>query len=106
MSEEQVRKIIQEELMGLLGFDKFVFTKPIQVLDARNFQFGKSNGTKLGTEGGASGQKLSVFNATPVVQGATISDPAGRANDLDSEARTAIDAIIDRLEAFGIIIST
>lgn len=105
MSEEEIRQIIREELMGFLGFDKFVFTKPIQVLDARNFQFGKSNGTKFGTEGGASGQKMSVFNANPVVQGATISDPAGGGTQ-DAEARTAIDALIDRLEAFGIIIST
>lgn len=38
----------------------------------------------------------------PVAQQATISDPSGGATQ-DAEARTAINAIIDRLQAFGFI---
>ena len=36
-------------------------------------------------------------------QQALIADPAGQANDLDSEARTAINAILDLLENNGLM---
>lgn len=38
-------------------------------------------------------------------QGATVADPTG-GGTVDAEARTAIDALIDRLEAHGIIASS
>ena len=68
MSEEQVRKIIQEELVAVLGVDRYMFQKNIQIFDARNIQLGKTTGTKIGTEGGASGQKIGFFDADPVTQ--------------------------------------
>lgn len=36
--------------------------------DAANIVFGTATGTKIGTAGGASGQKIGFFNATPIVQ--------------------------------------
>jgi hypothetical protein len=99
-SEEQVRQIIKEELEQILIGEKFVFSKPIQIMDGRNIVMGKTTGTKFGTE---TGQKIGFYNKTPVVQGSTISDPSGQATDLDAEARTAINALIDRLQDIGII---
>lgn len=68
MNEEQIRQIIREELGGLIKSDRYVFEKAIQIADGRNIQVAKGTGTKIGTEGGATGQKLGFFGATPVVQ--------------------------------------
>ena len=40
-------------------------------------------------------------NFSAVVQAAKVNDPSGQASDLDAEARTAINAIIDVLEGLG-----
>lgn len=61
-----------------------------------------NTGTKIGT---SALQKLGFYNATPVVQQATISDPSGGGTQ-DAEARTAINALIDRLQILGLISST
>lgn len=45
--------------------------------------------------------KLAVGGVTPAAQQSKISDPAGGGTQ-DDEARTAINAIIDVLEAFGL----
>lgn len=48
-----------------------VFAQSTTVLtlgDAINLAVGTTTGTKIGTVGGASGQKLGFFNATPIVQ--------------------------------------
>ena len=63
----------------------------------------KTTGTKIAT---ATDQKLSVYGVTPVVQQSKINDPSGQATDLDAEARTAINAILDAIEAFGITASS
>lgn len=68
MDEQQVRQIIREELQKLIKSDRYTFHKLVQVLDGRNIQVGKTTGTQIGTEGGASGQKLGFFGATPVAQ--------------------------------------
>jgi len=68
MTEEQVRQIIREELRNLIKSDRLTLEKLLQILDGRNIQVGKTAGTKIATEGGASGQKLGFFGATPVVQ--------------------------------------
>ena len=69
------------------------------VFDGVNLAFGTGTGTKLGT---ATSQKIGFFNATPVVQPATVTDPTGGVTQ-DAEARTAINAIIDRLQELGLI---
>lgn len=100
MPDEKIRQIIREELRQLIKNDKYVFHKLIQILDGRNVQLGRNTGTQLGT---ATDQLLGLWGTTPVNQPDTVADPSGQANDLDSEARTAINALIDRLQEVGII---
>lgn len=100
MTPEQVRQILRDELSNLIRSDRYTFHKLIQLLDGRNIQLGQTTGTKIGLDATS---KLSVFGVTPVIQGTTIADPSGQAADLDGEARTAINALIDRLQDFGII---
>lgn len=69
------------------------------VLDGVNLSFGTTSGTKIGT---ATSQKIGFFNATPVDQPVTVADPTGGVTQ-DAEARTAINAIIDRLQELGLI---
>ena len=89
MNEEEVKRIIQEELSGLLGLERYTFQKHIQLFDGRNIQTGRATGTKIGT---ATDQLLAFYGVTPVNQPATISDPSGGGTQ-DAEARTAINAI-------------
>ena len=102
MTEEQIRQIIREELALLLGQDHFVFSKQIQILDGRNIQTAKGTGTKIGTEGGATGQKLGFYGVTPIVQRVHIADPTG-GTTTDAEARTAINSILTALETLGFL---
>ena len=69
------------------------------VFDGANLALGTTTGTKIGT---ATTQKIGFFNATPVDQPAAVADPAG-GGTIDAEARTAINAIIDRLQELGLI---
>ena len=100
MDENTVRRIIRDELATLIRSDRFTFAKTIQVLDGRNIQLGRSVGTQIGT---AIDQLLGFYGATPVNKPETIADPSGQADDLDTEARTAINALIDRLQELGLI---
>lgn len=65
MTEENVRAIIRDELQELLASDRYIFHKTIQILDGRNIQTGRSNGTKICT---ATDQKLGFYGTTPVIQ--------------------------------------
>ena len=78
---------------GLCRFDGDVS------LTDTNLIFGTTTGTKLGT---ATTQKLSFWNATPVVQGAAIADAAGGAVQ-DAEARTALNTLLARTRTYGFI---
>lgn len=73
----------------------------ITLSDAKNISTGTTTGTKIAT---TTSQKLGFFNATPVVQQTNVANPAGGAT-IDAEARTAIDAILTRLEALGLFAS-
>lgn len=108
MNEEQIRKIIKEELDNfvkdresheLFLSDKMVIQKNLQLLDARNIQVGRTLGTKIGT---ADDQKIGFYGVEPVIQQDTISGPSGGAV-IDSQSRTAINLIIDRLQIMGFI---
>ena len=82
---------LEERLNVLEKSDRFIFQKLIQMLDGRNFQFGRTTGTKLGT---ASDQKVSVFGVTPVVQASSIGAPTSPgATYSQSEAQSAVNAI-------------
>ena len=99
LTESQVRDIIQDELSTFIKSDRFTFEKLLQILDGRNIQLGKGTGTKIGT---ATDQKLGFWNATPVDQPDTISDPSGAGSaGVDTPARTAINSILDLLQEIG-----
>jgi len=99
MDEAQVRQIIREELRNLFFSDRVLFEKHLQIMDGRNVQVGKTTGTKIGTE---STQKLGFYGVTPVDKPDTISDPSGGTTQ-DTQARTAINALIDRLQELGLL---
>ena len=64
---------------------------------------GSAGGTKRGLQiGGAATDELGFFGATPVDQPATVADPSG-GSTVDTEAREAIAAVIDRLQELGLI---
>lgn len=71
----------------------------VTLADAVDIAVNATTGTKIGT---ATTQKLSVYNATPIAQGAAVADAAGGAV-VDAEARTALNALLARIRAFGII---
>jgi len=71
----------------------------ITITEANDFILGTTTGTKIGT---ATTQKLAFYNATPIVQGASVADATGGAV-IDAEARTAINALISRIEGTGLI---
>lgn len=70
----------------------------VTLTDATNLVVGSTTGTKIGT---ATTQKIGFWNATPVVQPTNVTNPTGGAT-VDAEARTAIDAILSRLETVGL----
>jgi hypothetical protein len=86
MNEDKVRQIIREELAGLLGVDRYIFQKHIQLFDGRNIQAGRTTGTKIGT---AIDQKLGFFGKTPVVQQAAPSTLANVISVLQTFGLTA-----------------
>lgn len=99
MDETKIRQIIRDELSNIFKIDRILLDKNIQILDSRNIQLGTTNGTQIGT---AIGQKLAFYGGTPVDQPATITDPTG-GTTTDSQARTAINTLIDRLQELFLI---
>ena len=61
-------KTLEAIIYQLVLSDRYLISKNLQFADGRNIQLALSTGTKIGTAGGASGQKLGFFGATPVVQ--------------------------------------
>ena len=104
MDEQQVRKLIREELSGLFASDRYVFQKLIQILDGRNIQLGRTNGTKIGT---AIDQLLGFYGKTPVNQPDTVADAAtqgGTYSQTNVQSITdAVNAVIARLKELGLI---
>lgn len=75
--------------------DKVIFQNPIILKSMTN----GISGFKIGL---ATTDLLSFYGVTPVDQPATVADPSGGAT-VDSQSRTAIIAIIDRLQELGLI---
>lgn len=74
MNEERVRELIREEMEKYFKGDKlFTIESHIQMFDGRNFQFGKTTGTKIGT---STDQKLGFYGKTPIVRPARPTDAA------------------------------
>lgn len=89
-----------KKLVQVLVFsDRYVFQKNLQFMDGRNIQTGKGTGTKVGTE---VTQKLGFFGVAPVVQQGVVTPASGGAT-IDGPARTAINAVITRLQALGFL---
>ena len=99
MNEDDVRKIIRDELARHIRIDKYVFDKGIYILDGRHINTGETSGTKIST---ATTQKLGFFGVTPVDQPAAVTQPAGGAV-VDQPARNGVDDIRDRLKELGLI---
>lgn len=101
MNPQELERLVKiEKLLEQLIFsDRYVFHKNIQFLDGKKIQVGTSNGLTIGT---ATAEKLAFHGQTPSIQQSKINDPSGQATDLDAEARTAINSIIDTLENKGL----
>ena len=70
------------------------------IIDA---EAGSGGGTLRGIKiGSATSSLLGFYGATPVDRPATVADPAG-GGTIDTEARTAIGEVIDRLQELGLI---
>ena len=68
-----------------------------------NTTAGSAGGTKRGLQiCSLATDELGFFGATPVDQPATVADPSG-GGTVDTEARAAIAAVIDRLQELGLI---
>lgn len=104
LTEDQVRKIIRDELQDLINNNKYTFSKPIQILDGRSIQTGRTTGTMIGTE---ATQKIGFQGATPIARQDLIADPTGAGTaGVDTPARTAINSILDLLIAYGFMKSS
>lgn len=102
MTEEETRNLVKEEMRHILEFfnhTNFNFQKHITILDDKNIQVGRTNGTKIGT---ATDQKIGFFGHAPVIQQSAITDPSGGAT-VDAEARAKIIQIRDALKSLGLI---
>ncbi len=77
---EQLQKRVQElenVVYMILASDRYIVQKHVQILDGKNIQVATGTGTKIGTVGGATGQKIGFFGATPVVQQTGVAVTAG-----------------------------
>jgi len=103
ITEQRIKEIIREEIYNsFYKGNNFVFEKNLRILDGRNIQVGRTTGTTIGL---SASEKVSLHGATPIIQSSKINDPSGGATQ-DAEARTAINAIIDCLEAKGLSASS
>ena len=78
--------------------DRLVLQKALQILDGRNIQLGRTNGTSIGSQ---PSQKLSVYGVTPVIQHVNIAHASATTASNTAQLNLLIDALI----AFGIISS-
>lgn len=104
MSEDEVRKIIREELAHFMTQSKFLFSRPIQVQDGNDVVFGQNNGTRFGT---STTQKIGFLGVTPRVVWPTIPHPnvntaAYVQADVES-LRSAVESLMDIAKNFGFL---
>jgi hypothetical protein len=98
MDEQKLREIIRQELAVLIKDNRYVFSRPTQILDGRNIQLGRATGTEIGT---ADDQKIGFYGTTPIEQQAAITTPTG-GTTVDSQARESIGLIVSRLQLLGL----
>lgn len=97
MNPQAIEAMLQQ-WSALNKSDRFVFQKLLQFLDGRNIQTGTVTGTMFGT---APNQKVGFHGTAPVVQPAEVVLTGGGAT-IDTNARTAILAIIAVLHNNGL----
>ena len=69
MDEQEIRRIIRDELSFMIKTNKLIFDKPIQILDGNDITLGGVQTLSLGTRFGTSAsQKLAFYGATPLVK--------------------------------------
>lgn len=95
MSASDVEAAIDELATEKADLASPTFTGTVTLGDAVNVALNTTTGTKIGT---GTTQKLGFYNATPVVQGASVADATDAAS-----AITQLNAVISRLEALGLI---
>jgi len=86
-------------VIGSTDTNNIFMSQTVQMQEAKDLQLGTTTGTKIGT---GTTQKLSFWNATPVVQPAAVADASGGAT-IDAEARTALNALLARMRTVGMI---
>lgn len=104
MTEQDVRRIIQEELSKFSFSDRFFIYKNMQFADGVSIQTGLTNGLKIGT---SSSELLSFYGVTPVNKPDTVSDAAtqgGTYNQTNVQSiADAVNTVIDRLQELGLL---
>lgn len=98
MTEEQVRAIIREELARFMKQSKYVFDRPIQILDGNDITLASEHGTRFGT---SDAQKLGFYGVTPIIQPTAPSEPTG-GTVIDVQCRSAMNGVIATLISLGI----
>jgi hypothetical protein len=102
-TKKEVAEIVHKELARILGSDRYIFTRDLELANGRNIQVGRSVGTSIGT---ATDQKLSVYGETPVVQAGAISTPSSAGGVYSqSQVQSVVDAvnsIITAIKNFGV----
>lgn len=96
--ERKILIDLNKRFASLDKSDRYTFLKLIQMLDGRNFQFGLTTGTQIGT---SALEKIGFWGVTPVVQQGSPSSPSGGAV-IDAEARAIIDLLRTVLINVGI----
>lgn len=104
MDEQQVRQIIREELSKFMTQSKFVFNRPIQIMDGNDITLASEHGTRIGT---ASTQKLAFLGASPIAkQVGALRDmsvqPTPGVSSTDYSARAGVQDINSVLTALGL----
>jgi hypothetical protein len=95
----QIKEIIRQELAEMVSNDRFIFRRKIRIEEGLNIETGIFVGSCFGT---TENDKIGFYGITPVARQAAISEPSGGVT-VDAEARSAITAVIGRLQTIGII---
>lgn len=80
----------------------FLRAEDVSIAEGKNVVLGTVTGTTFGT---AAAQKMGFWGIAGVIQPTHVADPAG-GTTVDAEARTAIIAILSRLETVGMFASS
>lgn len=92
-------QLLENLVFALVKSDKYYFGKHIVLADGLRISGSTGTGVRIGN---SISEKWSFYGVAPVDQPAAITDPTGGAT-IDTQARTAIIAIIDALQELGLL---